>query len=1182
MSDTLSTALEHPANDLRDLFSDHYPEARISKGRTRAAWRDGDGDNVTVNSRTMRDFVSGESYNAFTFLTEIAGYSKGEAATYLISRAGLSDTPQAKRRAARRTRREKATDVRAEAMRARRQAEALEVQRTAPTEGVSAYLERKGVTGLFDSHRVAPAHVEGQAVPGLVYSKDAHGPFVQLVLRDLGGTITGYQRLYDGERGKQFVYGSKTTGAFVLLEPLNKNPPKRVIFKKSVEKAFMSLPKTGPTMAGHLAAGYELAVTEGVATGASIALARPHSFVCCALSAGNLAPVAAALRTAYGYQHKLDDGRKKAVDITIWADFDESQTGQRAAHRAALESGCYVRLPKFKHGYGDFNDLHKAKGLEAVKRTRKVTPDATLAFAKELGKQKLSADKHLAPFDLPDSGAALIVRAPQETGKTHRLAELLRGQGLRVLVVTHRESLAKNLAARLKFECYNDYPAHLLRDIPRLVICFDSLQKLELNGQLPSYDLIVLDESEQVLEHTTGRHIKRKLQNFGVFEHYLKTAPRIIAADANAGHLTADTLRRYNPERRISWHVHEHQIGKGRKLRLTFDRDDVLDALEAETRPAWYASDSLRHTRDVDAYLNDPVTLTINSETSTTDAAAAYLLDPTGQAKAHERMIASPSVQTGLSDDSGHWQHVLGSFSGYSSAPQDAVQALMRARRVQELTVYATRGRGEPESVQEVLDGAAAADDFEAKGLKRDSYGTQNPSYARLQAEVTSQRSRRQADYKTRLALEIARLGYSVTYDVARDLKPAEVERRDDRRKALKEAGLERYVGDRLAAERIDEARAKTYEEAYSLAQDKFFALEQYQLRAFYRLPDDVPDECLAEMLRVDEYKALRERVIRYENFIEPREVAEARATGDLEGGVLRGDAKAHLLRFDYHRELGKVAGMNAETEARAETWQTEHDRLEGELHSLKAEAETAQTRRKGELLKQIGKLETDLAAHRLKGVGTSYHAKSETVKAFVKWCCKHYPELKHAGLVTATLENLKAKPLESIGDGLNRAGLEQKLVSKSSGFREYALQFVSVLSMCNYSRDRRENWHSGQQKNIKNLDNGLLPKTAVLASGTGLITAAEKAKDSPHPETTLPPARRYEPTPQSEQVSPWNIPGYEALRVLVREQRDSETRAQLLETFRWADSGNAEALGAITGYLQTPQVQGLLEVRAL
>lgn len=1165
MSDTLTLALEHPANDLCYLYTDHYPEAHITRNRTTAAWRGGDGLNVSINSRTMHDFVSDESYNALTFLTEIVGYSKAEAAAYLIAQAGLVDKV-AEKRAARRERRERTQGARTEAVKAARLAEAAEVQRTAPTEGVSGYLERKGVAAIFEAHKVAPAVLPtGETVPGLVYSADKYGPFVQLVLRGLSGTITGYQRLYDCERGKRFVYGSKPKGAFILLEPKGQ-----------------TLPKSGEALAGMQERGYEVGICEGFATGASIALARPRAFVLCALSAGNLAPVAAALRKIYGRTRTLKvnregDRKRKAIDLCIWADFDESSTGQEAAHRAALEHDCYVRVPKFKSGFGDFNDLlHTAKGLEAVRRTRKTTPDATLAFAKELSKQKLSPDKHLAPFALPDSGAALVVRAPQETGKTHRLAELLTDSGLRVLVVTHRESLAKNLALRLRFESYQDYPAYMLRDIPRLVICFDSLQKLSIGGELPSYDVLVLDESEQVLEHTTGRHIKRKAQNFGVLDHYLRTAPRIICADADAGRLTAETLKRFSPERRITWHTHEHHIAAGRRLRFTFDRDDVLDALENEQRPTWYATDSLRHTRDLSAYLDDPRTLTINSETATTDAAAAYLLDPTGQAPARRRMIASPSVQTGLSDDSGHWQHVMGSFTGYSSTPQDAMQALMRARRVSELTVHAAKGRGEALTVQEALDGATAVDDHEAGALGQDAYGTSAENYERLRAEVESQRTRRQATYKNRLVLSAARLGYTITYDVARDIKPDDLEARDARRAALKEAGLERYVRDRVSAERIDAARAKQLDEKYSLSQPDHFALEQFKTREFYALPGDVSDSDLDKMLRDDDYKTLREKVTRYENFIEPREVAEARARGELDGGVLKGDAKATMLKHDYHRQLGKVVGLDAKTEAQAEAWQAETVRLEAELKILRAEAEDAQTRRKGELNKQIAKLETDLAAHVSKDGGTTYSAGNDSVKAFVAWCCKHYRALKHAGLVTATLENLKAKPLETIGDSLRSCGLEHKGDTKSSE-RAYSLTFVSVSAMCNYSRPRRENWQSVQQTNIKTLDNGLLHKNAVLTSGTGLITDTENLNDTSPPEMTSSPARPWPLTPEGERVISWKVPGYEALRAYVRAQGASETRAQILESFGRADSGNAEALAALTSYLQTPQVQGLI-----
>lgn len=1168
MSD--NTALEHALDnaDLRAIVADLYPDSGANtyqhKQRIKAVWRGGDGYNVGLNAKTARDFKSSETYNSWTFLTDVAGYSKEDAAAYLLDHYGNGE--HFEKAARRREAHAKSSEAREQEAKAKRLAEALEVQRTANTEGVSAYLERKGVASVLASHKVALARLpNGETVPGLVYAEDEHGAFMQFVLHDLSGKITGYQRIYDGERGKQFVYGSKPKGAVVLLEPKDQR-----------------LPKTGDALAGLLQDGYEVAICEGVATGASIAMARPKTFVFCALSAGNLEAVAEALRDQYGYTRQLETSRgtmQKAIDVCIWADFDRSTTGQTAAHLAALRYDCHVRMPKFRGGYGDFNDLHAARGLEAVKRTRRQTPDVTLAHNKELSKQRLSADKYLAPINLPERGAALIVRAPQESGKTHRLAELLEGSTQHVLVVTHRESLAKHLAARLHFECYQDYPAHMLRDIPRLVICFDSLQKLAIGGTLPAYDLLVLDESEQVLEHVTGKHIKRKAANFGVLEHLLGHAPRIICADANAGKLTADTLQRCNPERRISWQRHEYHIAVGRRMHFVQSRDDALDALEHEQRPVWYASDSLRQTRDLSAYLDDPQTLTINSETATTDAAAAYLLDPTSQAAAHRRMVASPSVQTGLSDDSDHWQHVIASFGGYTSTPPDALQAMMRARRVQEVTVHATKGRSGAVSVQEALEGAAAADDFEAHALDQDSYGAANATYERLRAEVEAQRTGRQTRYRERLVLEAARLGYSITYDVPQDIGAATLEARGQRREALKEAGLERYVHDRVSAERINEATAKRLEDAYTLAQPERFALEQYQLRAFYRLPDDVSSGKLGEMLRLDDYKTLRRKVEAYEHFTEPREVAELRARGELEGGLLKGDAKAHMLRHEYHRRLGEVVGLDSATESAAEAWQRELDEITAELEALEAEANTAQTRRKGEINRQIRRLETRRDLHHAKTFTTRYSADSESVRAFVRWSCKHFKALSAAHLITCTADELKRNPVAAIGDSLRRCGLEHSADTRKAG-KSFAITFVSVSAMRNYSRPRRENWHSARQTVIKTLDNDLPRKNAVLASQTATISPCKNTNsehETPPPDDHVPEAVSWPTDSSGARIPAREVPGYDALYHYVRVNGTGKARHELLRYYGMADSGDAAALNAICNYLSMPQVQALL-----
>jgi len=107
-----------------------------------------------------------------------------------------------------------------------------------------------------------------------------------------------------------------------------------------------------------------LYIVEGYATGASIHEATGCA-VAVAFNAGNLEAVAKALR------EKLPD-----IRIVICADDDYQRAGNpglTAARKAAKAIGGLVAIPDFgdmrPDGATDFNDLHQAQGIEAVKRS---------------------------------------------------------------------------------------------------------------------------------------------------------------------------------------------------------------------------------------------------------------------------------------------------------------------------------------------------------------------------------------------------------------------------------------------------------------------------------------------------------------------------------------------------------------------------------------------------------------------------------------------------------------------------------------------------------------------------------------------------------------------------------------------------------------------------------------------
>uniref|UniRef100_UPI0032096954 DUF5710 domain-containing protein n=1 Tax=uncultured Desulfovibrio sp. TaxID=167968 RepID=UPI0032096954 len=157
-------------------------------------------------------------------------------------------------------------------------------------------------------------------------------------LHNIDGVFRGYQTI-DDDGQKRFFAGMEKRGNFCLLGDEGKD-----------------LSQT------------EIVICEGYATGASIHMATGAP-VAVAFDAGNLKPVAEAIRERY-----------PNAAITVCADNDhgrEQETGRNVGVEAARDAAHAVqgkvRIPIFtaaekQQGLTDFNDLHKARGLDAVRR----------------------------------------------------------------------------------------------------------------------------------------------------------------------------------------------------------------------------------------------------------------------------------------------------------------------------------------------------------------------------------------------------------------------------------------------------------------------------------------------------------------------------------------------------------------------------------------------------------------------------------------------------------------------------------------------------------------------------------------------------------------------------------------------------------------------------------------------
>lgn len=199
--------------------------------------------------------------------------------------------------------------------------------------GMWKHLSEKGGSRYLDAKRVVGI--------GLRYKAKSGTAFVPM--RNVKSDIVGLQVLYPekqaatGRNKTYWPYGLAKEGAFHLIGPE---------------------PEPGDV----------ILIAEGYATGASLHMATSLT-VCICFDAGNLLPVAQAMRTKYPGRQLVfcaDDDWKTVVNGHPY------NAGVIKAGNASVVVGGQVVMPVFgndrEDGWTDFNDLHCAEGMDTVRR----------------------------------------------------------------------------------------------------------------------------------------------------------------------------------------------------------------------------------------------------------------------------------------------------------------------------------------------------------------------------------------------------------------------------------------------------------------------------------------------------------------------------------------------------------------------------------------------------------------------------------------------------------------------------------------------------------------------------------------------------------------------------------------------------------------------------------------------
>lgn len=292
--------------------------------------------------------------------------------------------------------------------------------------------------------------------------------------------------------------------------------------------------------------------------------------------------------------------------------------------------------------------------------------------------------------DIAGKGNHLTVylKSPKGTGKTKALESFVRGRRS-VLCISHRIALAGELARRLGLANYQDSVSS-----DSLSICVNSLYRLlDDKRRLRAFDVVVIDEVEQVLAALTGPTLKdQRGLVYSLLEELIRRAKIVVCSDAD---LTMElTVKFVSPLRTGSKEVLiKNVVQSNEHYKFYRSRNDILNqfllSCESPDGPRSYlatnkkggiaeAITEVARGRGVKLLLvtSDTVNKGDKDVRMFLDSPAKFL-----QGSDYRGVVATGVISTGFNiDEKGLFEGVYGVFDPGIYTAFDCDQAIFRVR----------------------------------------------------------------------------------------------------------------------------------------------------------------------------------------------------------------------------------------------------------------------------------------------------------------------------------------------------------------------------------------------------------------------------------------------------------------------------------------------------------------------
>jgi hypothetical protein len=467
-----------------------------------------------------------------------------------------------------------------------------------------------------------------------------------------------------------------------------------------------------------------------------------------------------------------------------------------------------------------------------------------------------------------------------------------------ILLIGHRQSLIRSMCQSLKLNCYledsDDIGEQELRFRQnKYGICLDSLPKIKPKA----YNVIIIDESEQVLSHFLSQTLDSKREHiFKKFFSLLNAAERIVCLDADLSWLTFNTITEITGTSNLTlkhkdkdgyindldkkqvWLYLNNYKKPSQEIEIYRRETELIEDLRINLRlkkKIFITSNSKsrvdRLSTGIRESFPDIKTLVITSDNSNSPDIQYFIENIKTEVLKYDLVFVSPSLSTGVDitfvDDASHIDLVYGFFENQINTHFDIDQQISRVRnpRLTKIWIsprtfnYDTNLNIVKEDILEQKLIAYTYIGFDKNTLEeiydRDDQLLRLGSLVVTRSRASMNRLKSNfIDYKHRQGVNIKFIDNEyVDVDGAKKLKVIG--------KSLTE---QVYIQNILNSQDLTQENFLKYDEDSVMEESHNFIYSYYKhkLELFYR------NESTAELIKQDKQGAFRSKVVLYETFI--------------------------------------------------------------------------------------------------------------------------------------------------------------------------------------------------------------------------------------------------------------------------------------------------------------------------